>query len=183
MACTYLGDYCWEVQNAEEWGNHWKKNFFINNSVGLSMCYGPIEAVKYILVNIGFILDWILSQNYTFFAYSWSSSKQCKNINAVAPEQLLAAKADAVAYQMDTTTTWNFNYYMYCLSKTTRSVPFVFSHFIMTAIPHVKCDLGSGQDNRTAAIILKFWVVLEQTFLNKRWNGVKTFSDLKTART
>ena len=27
------------------------------------MCYGPIEAVKYILVNIGFILDWILSQN------------------------------------------------------------------------------------------------------------------------
>ena len=37
---------------AEELGDHRKKNFFINNSMELSMCDGPIETVKYILVNI-----------------------------------------------------------------------------------------------------------------------------------
>ena len=32
------------------------------NPVGLSMCDGPIETVKYIWVNIWCMLDWILSQ-------------------------------------------------------------------------------------------------------------------------
>ena len=27
-------------------------------------------------------------------------------------------------------------------------MPFVFSHFIMAAIPHVKYDVGSGRENR-----------------------------------
>ena len=36
-----LGD-----SNAEKQGDHRKKNFFINNSLGLSMCDGPIETVK-----------------------------------------------------------------------------------------------------------------------------------------
>ena len=63
MACTYLGDFCWKVQIRKNgWGDHWKKNFFINNSVGLSMCDGPIETVKYIWVNIWCMLDWIFSQ-------------------------------------------------------------------------------------------------------------------------
>ena len=26
-------------------------------------------------------------------------------------------------------------------------MPFVFPHFIMAAIPHVKCDIGSGREN------------------------------------
>ena len=47
----------------EKWNDPGKKNFFINNSVGLSMCDGPIETVKYIWVNIGCILDCIFSQN------------------------------------------------------------------------------------------------------------------------
>ena len=47
--------------NPENWGDH-RKNFFIN-SVELSMCDGPIETVKYILVNILYMLDWIFSQN------------------------------------------------------------------------------------------------------------------------
>ena len=42
-------------------------------------------------------------------------------------------------------TTWYFQYYMYRLGKTTRSMPFVFRHFIMAAILHVKCDIGSVQ--------------------------------------
>ena len=45
-------DFCREVDsNAEKWGEHRKKNFFINNSVGLSKCDSPIETVKYIWVN------------------------------------------------------------------------------------------------------------------------------------
>ena len=38
--------------NAEEWGDNRKKDFFINNSVGLSICDGLIETVKCTLVNI-----------------------------------------------------------------------------------------------------------------------------------
>ena len=44
-------DFCWEEgPNAEKW--HRKKNFFINDFVGLSMCDCPVETVKYIWVNI-----------------------------------------------------------------------------------------------------------------------------------
>ena len=42
--------------------DHRKKNFF-KNSVELFMCDGPIETVKYIWVNILYMLDWIFSQN------------------------------------------------------------------------------------------------------------------------
>ena len=49
MTCTslVLEDFCWD---AEKWIDHLKKNFFINNSVGLSMCGSLIENVKYIWV-------------------------------------------------------------------------------------------------------------------------------------
>ena len=45
--------------------SHWKrnKNFFVNNSVWLSICDRPIETVKCIWVNIWCMLDWILFQN------------------------------------------------------------------------------------------------------------------------
>ena len=36
----------------EKWGDHREKNFFIINSVGLSMCDSPIETVKYIWKDI-----------------------------------------------------------------------------------------------------------------------------------
>ena len=55
MACTCLGGFllggrfkCGKMETPL----HRKKNFFINDSVGLSMCYCTIETVKYILVNI-----------------------------------------------------------------------------------------------------------------------------------
>ena len=37
------------------WPLHWKKNFFINDSVGFSMCDCPIETVKY--CTFGWIFD------------------------------------------------------------------------------------------------------------------------------
>ena len=49
MTCTCLGDFCWEVQ--------------MPKIVELSMCDCPIETVKYMWVNILYMLDWIFSQN------------------------------------------------------------------------------------------------------------------------
>ena len=47
IACNCLGGFLLGGSSAEKWGF-----FFINNSVVLSMCDGPIETVKYIWVNI-----------------------------------------------------------------------------------------------------------------------------------
>ena len=80
MTGIYLGDFCWEVgSNAENWDDHRKKNLFIN-SVELSMCDGPIESVKYIWVNILYMvehasLDFLTNlQKITSFVNSWSTS-------------------------------------------------------------------------------------------------------------
>ena len=51
MTCTCLGGFLLGGLNAEKWDDHRKKNFFINNSVGLFVCDGPIETVKRILIN------------------------------------------------------------------------------------------------------------------------------------
>ena len=40
-------------------------------------------------------------QKYTSFGYSWSTSEECKILDAVVPGRLLAANASAVAYQME----------------------------------------------------------------------------------
>ena len=74
------------------WPSHQKqkKNFFINNAVGLSMGDYPIETVKYIWVKIWCILNWILSQNcITSFAYSSWTTRSAKTYKAVVPNQLL----------------------------------------------------------------------------------------------
>ena len=81
-----------------------KEQFLYNNSVGLSMCHGLIETVKYIWVNIWFILGWILSkklQKYTSSTYSWLTSEDYKNIDADAPYQFVVANADSITYQME----------------------------------------------------------------------------------
>ena len=52
MACTCLGGFLLGGSNVEKWGDHRKENFLINNSVGLSLCDGPTETVKYIWLNI-----------------------------------------------------------------------------------------------------------------------------------
>ena len=58
-----FGGFSLGSSNAENWGNHQNKNFFINNSVELSMSDGPTETVKYIWVNTCDMLYWIFSQN------------------------------------------------------------------------------------------------------------------------
>ena len=68
------------------------------------MSDGPIETVKYIWVNIGCILDCIFSQNcrnLPFFAYSWTTSEEYKILDAVVPDELLAANANANSYQIE----------------------------------------------------------------------------------
>ena len=55
VKCMFWGFYCWEVgSNVDEVtiASKRKKNFLINNSVGLSMCDCPIETVKYVWLNI-----------------------------------------------------------------------------------------------------------------------------------
>ena len=47
-----FGGFLLAGSNAEKCGDHWKKNFFINSSVGLSMCDGLIEPVKYICASV-----------------------------------------------------------------------------------------------------------------------------------
>ena len=105
MACTCFGQFLLEGLNAEKWCHYPKKNFFINKSVGLSTCDSPIETVKYLMINenFGWIFDACLivfchktADIHFFFAYSWSTSEDSKNLDAVMPEQLLAASANAV---------------------------------------------------------------------------------------
>ena len=40
-------------------------------------------------------------QKYTSFTHSWSTSKECKILDAVASHQLFPANADAVAYKIE----------------------------------------------------------------------------------
>ena len=129
ITCSYLfGEFLLGGSNA--------KNFFKNDSVGLSMCDDPIETVKYIWVNILCMLDdWIFSQKcrnkFTSgsefsFAYSWSTSEVevYRILDAIVPDKLLAANTNAGSYQIEEyknsslvvilhglhiTTTWHFH--------------------------------------------------------------------------
>ena len=82
------------------WPSHQKKNFFMNNSVGLSMCDCPIETLKYIWANIRCILDWILSQNswnilplHTAHSGSWTTrSGECKNSKRCCPRPIACSQ-------------------------------------------------------------------------------------------
>ena len=74
------GDFCWELKfkcRQMRWPSHWKKNFFINNSVGLSMRDGLTETVKYLHLGEYLIHDWLgivtKQQKYTSFACSSDS--------------------------------------------------------------------------------------------------------------
>ena len=47
-------------------------------------------------------LDFVTKlKKYISFAYSLSTSRGCKKLDAVAPDQSLAANAEAVGYQME----------------------------------------------------------------------------------
>ena len=68
---------------SEMWGNTvW--GAACENSKRLFMYDGSIETVEYFWVNVSCMLDLVTKlQKYTPFAYSWSTSKECKKWNAV----------------------------------------------------------------------------------------------------
>ena len=112
-------------------------------------------------------LDFITKlQKYTSFAFSWLPNEECKNLDAVVPDQVLAANDEAVAYQMEKDKNSGLVVILHCLNsfqhnkyvafsllyvwlrKTTRQMPFVSPHFIMAAILHVQCDVGSRREDK-----------------------------------
>ena len=102
--------------NAKKWGGSRKKNFFISNYVGLSMCDGPIETVKYIWVNTWCILDWILPQdcrNTLPLHRTDQLREECKNLDAIVPDQLLAA----LAHQVEEFKNSNLVVILHCFSS------------------------------------------------------------------
>ena len=84
MTCTCLRGFLFGSRfkcRKMGWPSHRKKNFFKNDSVGLSMLDCLIETVKYIWVNISCMLDWILSQNCrnTLPLHSSWTTSYCKS--------------------------------------------------------------------------------------------------------
>ena len=94
-----------------------------------------------------------------------TTSEECKNLDVVVPEQLLAPTADAVACEtkeyknscfvtiLHCLNSFQHNNYLafsllYVLPKEIHKIKcqFLFPHFIMAAIPYVKCDVGSGRE-------------------------------------
>ena len=87
-------------------------------------------------------LDFVTKlQKYTFFAYSWSTSKECKVLDAVVPDQLLAANTDAVAYQMEEHKNSGLVVILHCLSSFQHNHYVAFSQIILK--PQDKCRLFS----------------------------------------
>ena len=72
-------------------------------SFGTLHLWTLIEYVKYIWMDwMHGWLDFVTKlQKYTSFAYSWTTSEECKNLNAVVPDQLLAVNTNAIAYRME----------------------------------------------------------------------------------
>ena len=65
-------------------------------------------------------LDFVTKlQKYTSFAYSWLNSIYSKNLDAIVPDQLLAAIADtdAVAYQIEKYKKFRFGCDLHCLNS------------------------------------------------------------------
>ena len=87
--------------------------------MGLSMCDGPKETVKYIRVNMWCMLDWIFSQNCRNSLPLHTADQLA---GSTKPDELLAANASASSNQIEeykqslvvilhclyTTTAWHF---------------------------------------------------------------------------
>ena len=145
MACTCLGGFLLRGRfkcGKMGWPLHRQKNFYINDPVGLSMCECPTETVKYILVNIWCMFDWISSsQNcrYTLPLHTAVEQLRVQKLKTLlcptnclqpTPTSLLTKWKNTkiqiwlwfcfVWTVFNTRTTWHFHYYMYCLRKATR---------------------------------------------------------------
>ena len=111
-------------------------------------------------------------QKYTSSAYIWSTSEECKILDTVVADQLLAASANTVAYQMEEYKNPSLVVILHCLNSfqhknymafsllyvflrgnhKINAVCFLSFHIILL----VKCDIGSEQEN-TAFRQLSLW--------------------------
>ena len=111
--------------NAEKWCDHRRKNFFINNSVELSLTDGLIETVKYLWVNIWCTLDWIFSQNCrnSLPLHIFDQlGEEYKTLDAVVPNKFLAANANTGSYQIEEYKNSSLALILHCLKTTTSAV-------------------------------------------------------------
>ena len=44
-------------------------------------------------------------------------------------------------------------------------MPFVFLHYILAAIPHVKCDEGSDRENNTSYIYIYIYIYIYKIYI------------------
>ena len=141
-------DFCWEVQILKIGvGDHRKKNFFII-SVELSMCDGLIETVKYIWVNILYMLDWILSRNCRnslHFQKAGQLTRSAKSQTLLCPTELLAVNPNACSYKIEEYKNLSLVVTLHCLNSFQHSNYAAISLFICTAQgkPQNKCRLFS----------------------------------------
>ena len=56
-------------------------------------------------------------RKYISFAYSWSTREECKILDAIVPDQLLAAKADAGSNQMEEYKNSSLAVILHCLNS------------------------------------------------------------------
>ena len=63
-------------------------------------------------------LDFVTKlHKYNSFAYMWLTTKECKNLDVVVPDQLLAANVDAIAYQMEQYKNSSLVVILHCLNS------------------------------------------------------------------
>ena len=102
MICTCLGGFLLGGSNAAKCGDHRKKNFFVNNSVeALILLKESHQGLETACTFWGRGIPENCRNTLPLLAYSWLTSEECKILDAVVPDQLLAAHADTVAYQIE----------------------------------------------------------------------------------
>ena len=157
------GNFCREVRfkcKKMGWPLHWKKNFVI-----IPRVFPWVTVQQKLLNTFGWIFHVCLigfchktAEMYFICIQQKLKPLFCPtNCLHPMPTRLLTRENNMkiqvwlwfciVWTVFNTRTTWHFHYYMYCLGKITRSMPLIFPHFIMAAIPHVRCDVGSGREN------------------------------------
>ena len=84
------------------------------------MCDGPIDTVKYIWVNISYMLDWIFLQNCrnSFPLHNnWSTSGEYKILEAAVSDELLVVNANAGSYQIEEHKNSSLVVILHCLNS------------------------------------------------------------------
>ena len=79
-------------------------------------------------------LDFVATlQEYTSFAYSWSTSEECKNLDAVVLDQLLETNTNAIAYHMEEYKNSGLVVILHCLNS------FQHNNYVPFSLLYVLC--------------------------------------------